>query len=74
MNLEQLEAEALRLDPEARARLAERLIESLGTFASAENERLWIDEARARDEEIETGAVMPQPAEEVFREARSRLG
>ncbi len=74
MDITELEAEALRLEPKSRARLAERLFESLTALPDQENERLWIDEALARDEEIERGAVQPLPADEVLRQARSRLG
>jgi hypothetical protein len=53
MKLEHLEAEALRLDPASRARLAERLFESLSVLPDDDNERAWIDEALARDQEID---------------------
>jgi hypothetical protein len=73
MNLEQLEAEALRLDPQSRAWLAERLFESLVVLANDETERAWLDEALARDAELEAGEVTSRPADEVLREVRSRL-
>jgi hypothetical protein len=37
MNIEQLEAATLRLDPNGRARLAERLLESLESLSAQEN-------------------------------------
>ena len=40
MDLEQLEVEALKLNPRARAKLAEKLLQSLETLSDAENERL----------------------------------
>jgi hypothetical protein len=73
MELEKLETEALKLIPRLRARLAEKLLQSLETLSDAENERLWAEEALRRDEELETGAVAGRAAEEVFREARARL-
>ncbi len=73
MDVTVLEAEALRLEPEARARLAERLFESLATLVEPETERLWIEETIARDDELESGAVEAIPADEVLRHARSRL-
>jgi Putative addiction module component len=73
MDMTVLEAEALRLEPAARARLAERLFESLTTLVESETERLWIEEALARDEELESGAVEAVPADEVLRDARARL-
>ena len=41
MNLTDLEAEALKLDPSGRARLAEKLLESLETLSEEENMDLW---------------------------------
>jgi hypothetical protein len=73
MTLDELESAILKLDPRARAMLATRLLESLDTLSDAESERLWADEAMRREEEIESGAVIPRPAEDVFREARARL-
>jgi hypothetical protein len=73
MNLEELETEILKLNPQARAKLAAKLLESLDTLSEAEHERLWADEALRRDEELETGAATPRAAEDVFREARARL-
>jgi hypothetical protein len=40
MSIDELEAEALKLAPGARARLAERLLESLETMSDEENARL----------------------------------
>jgi hypothetical protein len=65
MNLEELEIEVLKLNPQARAQLAAKLLESLDTLSEAEHERLWADEALRRDEELETGAVTPRAAEDV---------
>jgi hypothetical protein len=73
MNIEELEAEVLKLNPLARAQLAAKLLQSLDALSEAENERLWAEEALRRHEELETGAATPRPAEEVFREARARL-
>jgi len=73
MNLEELEAEVLKLNSHARAQLAAKLLQSLEVLSDAENERLWAEEALRRHEELETGAAIPRAAEEVFREARARL-
>lgn len=73
MNAEELEAEALKMDPHIRAKLAARLLQSLDVLSEAENEHLWAEEAQNRDEELESGAVVPRPAEDVFRDARARL-
>ena len=73
MNLEELETEALKLSPDLRARLAEKLLYSLEALSDAENEGLWAEEALRRHDELERGAAAVRSAEDVFRDARSRL-
>lgn len=73
MDLEELEAEALKLSPDLRARLAETLLQSLEALSDAENERLWAEEALRRHNELETGAATVRSADDMFRDARSRL-
>jgi putative addiction module component (TIGR02574 family) len=68
-----LEAEALKLPPEERARLAERLISSLDHEANVDAEELWLREAERRLEELESGAVSAVPADRVIEKARSTL-
>ena len=72
MNLEKLKTEALRLSPEARAYLARELLSSLDTMNEADIEKLWIDEAIRRDEELDSGTVRAYPADKVFARARAR--
>ncbi len=73
MGIEELETEVLKLDPRTRARLAERLLQSLETLSDTENEKLWADEAARRLEELETGTVAARPVDEVLRNARTQL-
>ena len=73
MDLQELETEALKLCPDSRAKLAERLIHSLEELTDAENERLWAEEALRRHEELETGTATVRASANVFRDARSRL-
>ena len=73
MNLEDVEAEALKLEPAARARLAKALLASLEALSDEENLRLWADEAERRDASWSAGASTGHLADEVFREARARL-
>jgi putative addiction module component (TIGR02574 family) len=68
-----LEAKALKLPPEQRARLAERLISSLDQASDPESEQLWVQEAERRLEELESGRVEAVPAERVIENARSSL-
>jgi hypothetical protein len=72
MSVEELKAEALRLSPEARAYLARELLASLDALSEAEIEKLWIDEAIHRDEELDSGQARAYPADEVLARARSR--
>lgn len=73
MTIEDLEAAALSLDPKGRARLAERLLESLENLSPAENARIWADEALRRAAALESGALSSRPANEVFRDAQRRI-
>ena len=57
MSLEELKSEALKLTPEARAKLAQVLLESLEDLSEAEIERLWVEEAIRRDKEVDAGKV-----------------
>jgi hypothetical protein len=72
ITLEQLEAEALKLPVEARARLAQRLLRSIEPGAESEIDRLWIEEAQRRHDELLAGA-QSIPADEVFAKARALL-
>ena len=73
MSNDELEAEALKLAPASRARLAERLLESLETLSDEENARMWAEEAQRRDEAWEASGNGGRPATDAFREARARL-
>ena len=73
MSTEELEAEALKLDPKARARLAEKLLESLEELSDSENARLWAEESERRDAEWDAKAGVGRPAAEVLRAARAKL-
>ena len=73
MSIEDLEAEALKLDLKGRARLAGKLLESLEGLSEAENARLWAEEAQRRDADMDKNPDAGSPAEEVFRVARAKL-
>jgi hypothetical protein len=73
MKLEELEAAALKLDPKGRARLAERLLESLETLSPEENARIWAEEAQRRAAALESGELSSRSADDVFREAGGRI-
>ena len=69
---QRLEAAALALPREERARLAERLIESLDDDPAVEE--AWAAEIKRRLDAIDRGEVEMVPAEDVIAEARRRLG
>ncbi len=72
MSIDELEAEALKLKPEARARLAERLLDSLEDLSDEENARVWAEEAERRSAAWDANPGSDRAAEAVFRDAKSR--
>lgn len=66
-----LEAEAMKLTPEERARLADRLIASLSDDASIED--AWAVEVERRIAEIEAGRTPVVPAAEAIARARESV-
>ncbi|HTD45555.1 MAG TPA: addiction module protein [Bryobacteraceae bacterium] len=73
MNAEQLEAEALKLDPKVRAQLADRLYLSLDPLSEEEWAQLWAAEAAHRDAQMDADPSLGIPADDVFRKAYSKL-
>lgn len=66
--LEMLEAQALKLSPEERAQLADRLIASL--FQGNEIDDAWAVEVERRVKEIEGGRAQLIPAADAIARAR----
>lgn len=60
--------EALTLPPEARADLAERLLDSITPREEADLDEAWATEAERRLDEYEAGKIQSIPADEVFRD------
>jgi len=69
---EEIENAALALPPEARAMLAEHLLDSLGSEDQQRIDALWAEEAERRDREIEEGIVTAIRGEDVLNRLRSR--
>ena len=69
MSLDELEAEALKLKPAARARLAERLLESLENLSPEENARWWEEEAERRSADWDKHPNSGRAAQDVVRDA-----
>ena len=66
-----LEVQALRLTPEERAQLADRLLASLSADATVEEE--WATEAQRRLAELEAGTVAVIPIEAAIARARNAI-
>jgi hypothetical protein len=73
MTAEQVENEALKLKPEARAALAEKLLRSLEDLSDEDIERLWAEEAGRRDAELDSKTASMRDADVVFRDARAGI-
>jgi putative addiction module component (TIGR02574 family) len=73
MSIDELEVAALKLEPKERARLAERLLDSLENLSPEENSRLWTEEAERRNSALDAGSMSSRPAEGVFDDAKKRL-
>ena len=61
MTVEQIMEEILELPSEARALLADRLVESLDPAEDGCARRLWIKEALRRQEEVRSGRMQTIP-------------
>jgi putative addiction module component (TIGR02574 family) len=70
--IEAIVQEVLELPPEQRARVAERLLESLDDLPDQEMERLWAREAKRRVQAADRGEIESYPADEVHREVFGR--
>jgi putative addiction module component (TIGR02574 family) len=69
MSAAAIEKEALALPVEDRARLAERLLESLDKEISSSLSEAWQEEIERRREEVRQGKVKSVAGEEVTRKA-----
>ncbi|HET8773032.1 MAG TPA: addiction module protein [Thermoanaerobaculia bacterium] len=64
--LEEIATEALQLSVESRAALAKRLLDSLDELAPDEYERMWVEEAARRYQQLKAGTARSIASEEVF--------
>jgi hypothetical protein len=67
MDIEELDAEALKLNAESRAKLAEKLLER-SELSDDENTRLWAEEGLRRNTAMGCGPGTRDRAEVVFGE------
>ena len=73
IDLEQVTQTALSLPSNARAALAERLLQSLDDEEFSDIDEAWIKEAERRYQELRQGKVTGIPAHEVFAQIREEL-
>jgi hypothetical protein len=74
MKIEELEGEALKLDPKSRARLAGRLLDSLDELSEDENAQLWAEETQRRDAQMDAHPDSGRPAAQYYDSESSGLG
>lgn len=72
-NWEQLAEEAMALPSELRARLADRLVESLDVAELGAIDNLWVAEAIRRRDEVRSGSVETIDGEDALRNVRDSL-
>jgi putative addiction module component (TIGR02574 family) len=70
LTVEQIAEEALALPSEARALLADRLVESLDPVEDTNLRHLWTAEAQRRLEDVRSGKVKTIPGEEALERVR----
>lgn len=73
MSIDEIESAALRLAAADRARLAERLLESLEQLSDEESTKLWAEEAIRRDKEWDADPSAGRPARDVMHDAFAKL-
>lgn len=73
MDINAIEKQALHLPIGDRARLAQRLLESLDKLSEADAEQLWVEAAQRRAAEIDRGEVSLVSAEELEQRVQARL-
>ena len=74
MTIDQIEREALALPSEERARLADRLVESLTAAEVNRIDELWTAEAKRRRDEVRQGRVKTISGPERLARVRRSLG
>jgi hypothetical protein len=74
MEVEEITEEALALPSEARALLADRLVESLDPAEEGEFRRLWAAEAQQRLYDLRAGTVQAIPGDEALTALRKKYG
>lgn len=71
MELAEIQAEAMKLEPNARVELVRSLAESLESEGDALIQELWLDEVERRRSELESGQVDLIPGDQVLARTRA---
>jgi hypothetical protein len=74
MTLDEIAAEALALPSEARALLADRLVESLTAAEANRIDKLWATEAKQRRDDVRQGRVQTIPGDDSLARVRRAVG
>jgi len=73
LTVEQIAEEALSLPSDARALLADRLVESLDPAEDEEIRQLWINEACRRRDDVRSGRVKAIPGDVALAQVRQAI-
>lgn len=74
LTLDQITEEAMKLSPDSKALLADKLVESLDLEEPDAIQRIWSAEAIRRRDEIRSGRVATVAGEKVLEEVRRLVG
>ncbi|HEX6981617.1 MAG TPA: addiction module protein [Balneolaceae bacterium] len=72
-DLKEIESSALSLDKKEKARLAEKLLQSIHGDIDPDIEQAWIQEVQKRKKSLKTGEASLYPSSDVLDEARKRI-
>ena len=72
-DLKEIENSALNLNKKDKARLADKLLQSIHGKIDPDIELAWIDEVQKRKETLKSGESTLQTASDVLKEARKRI-
>ncbi len=74
MTMDELTEQALSLPSEARALLADRIVESLDASSLGQIDQLWIAAAKRRRDDVRSGRVTTIPGDEALVRVRRAVG
>ena len=72
-DLNEIENSALNLNKKDKARLADKLLQSIHGKIDPDIEQAWIDEVQKRKEMLKSGETSLHSASDVINEARKRI-